>query len=88
MFTQDELLDFFISIEYNYAYRFFTYIETGLVNVNIDAAEFRNILNDYGQIKSERNISNHARNSEKMLTATEIKTLMEKCLARLDESLQ
>jgi hypothetical protein len=45
--------------------------------------DFKDILNDYGKIKNERNISNHARNEADMLSASEIKQLLATCLVKL-----
>lgn len=81
--TMDELLDMFITIEYNYAYRFMNYINEELFVINISLLDFKDILNDYGKIKNERNISNHARNEADMLSASEIKQLLATCLVKL-----
>ena len=82
-FTQDELLDMFFSVEYDYAYRFMTYVDSGLFALGMERERFRRILNDYGRVKNERNISNHARRQAEMVTAGEIKAFLSACLARM-----
>ena len=82
-FSNDDVVDLLSPVEYDYAYRFLTYVDGGLFDLGIAREDFRQILNDYGKVKNERNISNHARLQEQSMTAGEIKAFMAACLEEL-----
>lgn len=71
-----------------YAYEFMSYCESeqNYFNLYIPKENMRQILNDYGYFKNERNASNHARLDDDVITADELKEKMAKAVDFIMES--
>ncbi|NME28997.1 hypothetical protein HF872_10255 [Megasphaera hexanoica] len=84
---QNDLIEIFsdIDIEVPYSNRFMQTVRNGWVTTPLPEETIRQILDQYGAIKGERNHTNHARQDLRDVTVTSVKERMEKGLATLQQ---
>lgn len=85
----DMLTAMFTCTKFEYAGHVCAYIDNGLATLGagVTRERLRDILNTYGDFKTERNISNHARQDEDVITAAELQARMRAALATIREAI-
>ena len=84
----EQQMEFLIECNSEYSFRFMSFCEPeqNYFKLNVPNDNMRQILNNYGYFKNERNASNHARLDEDVITADELKEKMTKAVDYIIES--
>lgn len=84
----EQQTDFLVECKMEYSFRFMSFCnpEQNYFKLSVPYNIMRQILNDYGYFKNERNASNHARLDDDVITADELKDKMAKAVDFILES--
>lgn len=85
--SEKDMAKLFTNIRPQYATRLVSMADAGLLLLSVTSTEFRAILDDYRDIKQERNSSNHARLDEEVRTADELKAKIREAIVRIRKAI-
>lgn len=82
--TQQSSYKLFGTIQFGYSYRTCELVNAGKLIVNIPVQQFCRIMDRYGTLKDERNLSNHAKIQSSLFTVATLKQYMDEGIGELE----